>query len=179
MKNETSIQLLLRAATFAAEKHKSQLRKNADATPYINHPLAVAELLAREGHVDDPVVLAAALLHDTIEDTQTTREDLRERFGEEIASVVQEVTDDKSLPKQERKRLQIEHAPRLSARAKLVKLSDKICNVRDVADDPPKDWELPRRQEYFDWAKAVVDGLRGGSAPLEQKFDALFARRPR
>jgi GTP diphosphokinase / guanosine-3',5'-bis(diphosphate) 3'-diphosphatase len=176
--DETPVQLLLRAVTFAAERHKSQLRKNAEATPYINHPIAVAELLAREGQVDDVVVLAAAVLHDTIEDTQTTREEVQELFGADVAGVVAEVTDDKTLRKEERKRLQIEHAPHLTRRAKLVKLADKICNVRDVADDPPKDWPLQRRQEYFDWAKAVIDGLRGANGPLEAKFDALFARRP-
>lgn len=175
---ETSIQLLLRAVTFAAEKHKSQLRKNAEATPYINHPLAVAELLAREGHVDDISVLVAAVLHDTLEDTKTTREELERLFGAEVDGVVAEVTDDKSLLKEERKRRQIDHATGLSKRAKLVKLADKICNVRDVADDPPKDWSLARRQEYFDWAKSVVDRLRGVHPPLEAMFDELYSRRP-
>ncbi len=140
--NETPTQLLLRAMTFAAEKHKNQSRKNAGGTPYINHPLAVAELLAREGGVVDISVLVAAVLHDTIEDTETTSDELKNLFGPEVAEVVAEVTDDKSRPKAERKRLQVEHAARLSTRAKLVKLADKICNVRDVADDPPKDWPL-------------------------------------
>ncbi len=177
--NETPTQLLLRAMTFAAEKHKNQSRKNAGGTPYINHPLAVAELLAREGGVVDISVLVAAVLHDTIEDTETTSDELKNLFGPEVAEVVAEVTDDKSRPKAERKRLQVEHAARLSTRAKLVKLADKICNVRDVADDPPKDWPLARRQEYFDWAKSVVDRLRGVNEPLESKFDQLYARRPR
>ena len=177
--NETPTQLLLRAMTFAAEKHKNQSRKNAGGTPYINHPLAVAELLAREGGVADITVLVAAVLHDTIEDTETTRDELKTLFGPEVAGVVAEVTDDKSVPKAERKRRQVEHAAHLSPRAKLVKLADKICNVRDVADDPPKDWPLARRQEYFDWAKSVVDRLRGVNEPLESKFDQLYARRPR
>jgi len=124
-------------------------------------------------------VLVAAILHDTIEDTETTRAELESLFGKAVANVGAEVTDDKSLPKAERKRLQIEHAPHLSREAKLVKLADKICNVQDVAKDPPKDWPLSRRQEYFDWAKAVVDGLRGVSAPLEAKFDQLYGSRPR
>ncbi len=171
-------QLLLRAATFAAHKHKKQLRKNADATPYINHPLAVAELLAREGGVEDTAVLAAAILHDTVEDTATTPEELASIFGAEIAGIVAEVTDDKALKKEERKRLQIEHAPHLSQKAKLVKIADKICNVRDVADDPPKGWPLSRRQEYFEWAKAVVDGVRGVNAALEAAFDEAYARKP-
>ena len=177
--NESPTQLLLRAATFAAEKHKNQSRKNADGTPYINHPLAVAELLAGEGRIDDIAVLVAAVLHDTIEDTETTRDELEHLFGSEVAGVVAEVTDDKSRPKTERKRLQVEHAAGLSTRAKLVKLADKICNVRDVADDPPKDWPLARRQEYFDWAKSVVDRLRGVNGPLQSVFDQLYARRPR
>ena len=175
---ETSTRLLLRAASFAAAKHHDQRRKNPGGTPYINHPLAVAELLAREGGVEDPVVLVAALLHDTVEDTDATRADLERLFGAEVAGVVAEVTDDRTLPKEERKRRQVEHAPHLSGRARLVKLADKICNVRDVADDPPAGWSLGRRQEYFDWAKEVVDGLRGGNAALEAAFDALFGRRP-
>src|SRR5260370_36262727 len=130
--SEAPIQLLLRATTFAAEKHKNQSRKNAGGTPYINHPVAVAELLAREGGVDDITVLVAAVLHDTIEDTQTSLEELKNLFGPEVAGVVAEVTDDKLRPKAERKRLQIEHAAEPSSRAKLVKLADKICNVRDV-----------------------------------------------
>jgi len=177
--NDSPVSLLLRAATFAAEKHKTQKRKNTAQTPYINHPLEAARLLATEAGVTDVVVLLSAILHDTIEDTQTTREELEQLFGPEVASVVAEVTDDKSLLKAERKRRQIEHAPSLSIRAKLVKLADKICNVRDVADDPPAGWPLERRQEYFDWAKAVVDGLRGVSPVLEAKFDEMYRRRPK
>jgi guanosine-3',5'-bis(diphosphate) 3'-pyrophosphohydrolase len=177
--NDSPVNLLLRAATFAAEKHKRQKRKNAAETPYINHPLEATYLLATEAGVTDVVVLASAILHDTIEDTETTREELEQLFGPEVAGVVAEVTDDRSLPKAERKRRQIEHAPSLSLRARLVKLADKICNVRDVADDPPAGWSLERRQEYFDWAKAVVDGLRGVSPVLEAKFDEVYTRRPK
>jgi guanosine-3',5'-bis(diphosphate) 3'-pyrophosphohydrolase len=128
--------------------------------------------------VTDTVVLAAAVLHDTIEDTQTRVEELREHFGAEITAVVQEVTDNKKLGSAERKRLQVEHAPHLSNRAKLVKLADKICNVRDVASAPPADWPLERRQEYFDWAKQVVDGLRGIHRALEAVFDEAYRARP-
>ncbi|MFL5445666.1 MAG: HD domain-containing protein [Myxococcales bacterium] len=177
--NDSPVNLLLRAATFAAEKHKTQKRKNTAQTPYINHPLEVAHLLATGAGVTDVVVLVSAILHDTIEDTRTTREELEHLFGPEVAGVVAEVTDDKLLLKAERKRRQIEHAPSLSLRAKLVKLADKICNVRDVADDPPAGWPLERRQEYFDWAKAVIDGLRGVSPVLEAKFDDMYARRPK
>lgn len=169
---------LVTALDFAARKHRDQRRKDAEASPYINHPIALAHVLVQEGGIDDPIVLAAALLHDTIEDTETSRDELREKFGTEIAAIVAEVTDDKRLPKQERKRLQIEHAGTLSPRARLIKLADKICNLRDVVGAPPADWSLKRRREYFDWAKAVVDGLRGVNAKLEGVFDATFARRP-
>ncbi len=169
---------VLRAAAFAAHKHRNQRRKDAGASPYINHPLALAAVLAHEGGVDDPVTLAAALLHDTVEDTETTAQELASAFGAEVAAVVMEVTDDKTLPKPERKRLQVEHAATMSDRAQLVKLADKICNLRDVAASPPADWPLERRQAYFDWAKQVVDRLRGVHPGLEAVFDATFAARP-
>ena len=123
--------LILHAASFAAQKHRDQRRKDAEASPYINHPLALADILAREGDVTDARVIAAALLHDTVEDTETTIEELEERFGKRVAAVVAEVTDDKSLPKAERKRLQIVKAGSKSTEAKLVKLADKIANLRD------------------------------------------------
>jgi guanosine-3',5'-bis(diphosphate) 3'-pyrophosphohydrolase len=169
---------LIGALSFAADKHRNQRRKDEEASPYINHPIALARILAVEGGVDDAVVLCAAVLHDTVEDTQTSYEELVAQFGRDVADVVLEVTDDKALPKAERKRLQVEHAPRLSRAAKLVKLADKIANVRDVADHPPSEWPLERRREYFDWAKRVVDGLRGTHAGLEAAFDAAWARRP-
>ena len=167
------------AAAFAADRHRNQRRKDADATPYINHPLTLAHVLIAEGGVHDVRTIVAAILHDTIEDTQTTAEEIAQRFGRKVASIVQEVTDDKNLAKAERKAMQIEHAPHLSWRARAVKLADKICNLRDVADAPPKGWELSRRQEYFDWAKRVVDGLRGSHPRLERAFDEAYARRPR
>ena len=171
------ISRILDAATFAAERHRDQRRKGKDASPYINHPLALANLLAARGE-RDPVLLMAALLHDTVEDTATSFEDIARSFGAEVADIVREVTDDKSLPKAERKRLQIEHAARLSRRAKLVKLADKICNLHDIAVSPPTDWTLQRKREYFDWAKAVVDRMRGVSAELEALFDREYARKP-
>jgi len=169
---------LIGALSFAADKHRNQRRKDKEASPYINHPIALARILAVEGGVDDAVVLCAAVLHDTVEDTETSHEELAAQFGRETADVVLEVTDDKALPKAERKQLQVEHAPRLSHAAKLVKLADKIANVRDVADHPPSEWPLERRREYFDWAKRVVDGLRGTHGGLEAAFDAAYARRP-
>jgi guanosine-3',5'-bis(diphosphate) 3'-pyrophosphohydrolase len=169
---------LIDALSFAADKHRNQRRKDKEASPYINHPIALARILAVEGGVDDAVVLCAAVLHDTVEDTETSYDELAAQFGREIADVVLEVTDDKALPKAERKQLQVERAPQLSRAAKLVKLADKIANVRDVADHPPSEWPLERRRDYFDWAKRVVDGLRGTHAGLEAAFDAACARRP-
>ena len=170
--------LLLKALAFAAHKHRDQRRKDAEASPYINHPIALADVLVNEGGVADTEVLSAALLHDTVEDTDTTPDELERVFGPRIARIVAEVTDDKNLPKAERKRLQVEHAATISAEAKLVKLADKICNLRDVAERPPASWDLARRTEDFDWAKSVVDRLRGAHPRLEKAFDAAYAKRP-
>lgn len=168
-------QHLLKALEFAAEKHRDQRRKGVEASPYINHPIQVAEVLATFGQVDDLTTLTAAVLHDTIEDTDTTESDLEELFGEDVAKVVSEVTDDKSLPKHERKRLQVEHTPHLSDRAKKIKIADKTCNVRDIGSKPPADWDEARRNEYFDWAEAVVAGCRGVNKGLEDYFDRCVA----
>src|SRR3989440_5822275 len=176
MKGELA--LLLKALAFAAHKPRDQRRKDAEASPYINHPIALANVLVNEGGVTDIEVLCAALLHDTVEDTATTHEELVDAFGSRIARIVAEVTDDQRLPKAERKRLQIEHAPTISKEAKLVKLADKLCNLRDVAERPPAKWDLARRREYFDWARQVVDGLRGVHPRLEAAFDAAYEKRP-
>ena len=170
--------LLLKALAFAALKHRDQRRKNEAASPYINHPIALANVLWHEGGVRDATVLAAALLHDTIEDTDTKPEELRAVFGDAIAEIVLEVTDDKSLPKPERKRLQVEHAGHISQAAQLVKLADKICNVRDVAGEPPTHWDLERRRAYFEWALEVVDGMRGANPLLEAAFDEAYKAKP-
>ena len=167
--------LLIKALAFAAHKHRDQRRKDAEASPYINHPIALANVLCNEGGITDTNVLCAALLHDTAEDTQTTPEELTEQFGKAIRDIVMEVTDDKSLHKAERKQQQIEHAAHASHQAKLVKLADKISNLRDIVSTPPAGWDLNRKQEYFEWAKKVVDQVRGTSAPLESVFDACFA----
>ena len=169
---------LLIALEFAAHKHRDQRRKDASASPYINHPIALARLLAEDGGVTDAKTLVAAVLHDTIEDTDTTYDELRAQFGKKVADVVAEVTDDTSLPKPRRKALQIEHAPHMSKRAALVKLADKTCNLRDVTHNPPADWPLARRRQYFDWAKAVVDALPPVSKKLRRAFDAAHALRP-
>jgi len=169
---------ILEAMAFAAHKHRDQRRKDAEASPYINHPIAVADVLCNGGGVDDTEILCAAILHDTIEDTETTPEELAAHFGPRIRDIVLEVTDDKALPPPDRKRLQIEHAPHISRAAQLVKLADKLCNLRDVLDRPPANWPLQRRQAYFDWARAVVDGMRGANPALEALFDEVYARRP-
>ena len=170
--------LLLDALAFAAAKHRNQRRKDVDASPYINHPIALARVLSVEAGIHDETVIAAALLHDTIEDTETTYDELLARFGPAVASIVAEVTDDQNLAKAERKALQVAHAPHMSQGAKWVKLADKTCNLRDVASAPPAGWPLRRRQAYFDWAKAVIDGVRGTHPQLEALFDTAYAARP-
>lgn len=169
--------LVLRALEFAAEKHRGQVRKNAGATPYIHHPIALASLLWETG-VHDAETLAAAILHDTIEDTPATHAEIAGRFGKEIADIVAEVSDDKALSKPQRKQAQIDHAAHLSSRARLVKLADKTCNLRDMAENPPAGWSIERKREYFDWAKSVVDRIRGSDPALEALFDQAYAARP-
>ena len=168
----------VKAVAFAADKHRNQRRKDAEASPYINHPIALANVLANEGGVADVTVLCAAVLHDTIEDTETTPEELQAIFGPKVAAVVMEVTDDKSLEKSVRKQRQVEHAPHISKEAKLVKLADKICNLRDISRSPPAGWSLERQQAYFDWAGAVIDGFRGTHPVLEALFDDALAHKP-
>jgi guanosine-3',5'-bis(diphosphate) 3'-pyrophosphohydrolase len=175
---EDPIPWILRAAAFAADRHRNQRRKDEDASPYINHPIALACLLTYECLERDQTVIMAALLHDTVEDTDTSFSELERHFGSDVAGIVRELTDDKLLPKAERKRLQIEHAAHASRPAKLVKLADKICNLRDISTSPPADWSVERKREYFEWAKQVVDQLRGTHGRLEQLFDAEYARRP-
>jgi guanosine-3',5'-bis(diphosphate) 3'-pyrophosphohydrolase len=170
----TEVGQLLRAVLFSARKHRGQRRKDEDASPYINHPIEVAELIANVGGVGDLPTLMAAILHDTVEDTDSTAAELEESFGREVRLLVEEVTDDKRLLKEERKRLQVEHAPHLSARAKGIKIADKICNVRDVTHNPPPKWPLERRREYLRWAAEVVEGCRGANACLEARFDEVL-----
>jgi guanosine-3',5'-bis(diphosphate) 3'-pyrophosphohydrolase len=166
---------LLKAISFAANKHSSQRRKDSDASPYINHPIAVATVLASEGNVSEEILLIAAVLHDTVEDTETTFENLEEAFGIEVANVVREVTDDKSLPKATRKELQIEHARHASSRAKQIKIADKICNIRDILNSPPADWSVERRREYLEWTQKVVNGCRGVNPILDEAYDKALA----
>ena len=161
------MKLLLQAMRFATEKHSEQKRGNARQTPYINHPIEVAEHLANVGGVTDEDVLIAALLHDTIEDTDTTKEEISEHFGEIVADLVLECTDDKNLEKEERKRLQVVNAPKKSPGAKMIKIADKTCNLRAILSDPPMAWSTKRKKEYFEWAEKVVGGLLGVNEALD------------
>lgn len=170
---DRAIVLILKALDFAAEKHRNQRRKDVEAAPYINHPIEVARLIADVGGVTDTATVLAALLHDTVEDTTTTEVELREVFGEEVAALVMEVTDDKSLPKAERKERQVAHAPSLSHGARLVKIADKISNIRAVRDNPPEGWSAQRRRDYVAWGRRVVAGIRGTNEALEALFDQI------
>ena len=172
------LRLLLKALAFASHKHRDQRRKDADVSPYINHPIALANILCNEGDVTDIPVICGALLHDTVEDTDTTLQEVEREFGAAIREIVDELTDDKELPKAERKRRQVEYAAHASDEAKLVKLADKIANLRDMASRPPVDWSSKRQREYFDWAKDVVDRLRGVHTVLEAIFDTVYGMRP-
>ncbi len=165
---------LMRALDFAARKHRDQRRKGGAAEPYINHPAEVARLVAVATDGADPVCVLGALLHDTIEDTETTREELAREFGEEVAALVAELTDDKELSKSERKRLQLTSAPFKSDRVKLVKIADKTSNLSAIASSPPVNWDEQRKREYFEWAAKVVEGCRGVNARLEAAFDEAY-----
>lgn len=171
--------LLLKALSFAAYKHRHQTRKGSRPIPYINHPIALADLLVRTGQIRDPKTIAAALLHDTVEDTTATLKELRAKFGPVISRLVAEVTNDTRLSRKQQKRRQAELAPSLSRRARVLKLADKTCNLRDILQDPPVGWSLKRKQQYFDSAKCVVDKIRGTNCELEKAFDKAFAKRPK
>ena len=161
---------LTRAYHFAAQKHVDQRRKGEAAEPYVNHLAEVADLVARAtgGEVD---IVVAAILHDTVEDTATTFEELRTEFGPQVAELVAEVTDDKSLPKETRKALQVEHAAKASWGAQVIKLADKTSNLRTLAVSPPAGWSREQRDEYVAWAHRVVDGCRSANAWLAAQFD--------
>jgi len=165
---------LLNALSFSAQKHRHQRRKDRDGSPFINHPIEVTRLLAEVGKVSDLEVLIAAVLHDTLEDTETTPRELEDLFGAQVRLLVEEVTDDKSLEKAVRKELQVQKVPGLSAGAKLIRIADKICNVRDVTHSPPTHWEAVRRREYFDWTERVIAGCRGSNADLERLYDEVL-----
>lgn len=172
--------MLFEALHLAAERHKDQRRKGAGQAPYINHLIHVTFLLVETGKENDLQLLLAAILHDILEDTVSSKKDkqqlsqfIEDKFGKEVLGIILEVTDDKSLPKQERKRLQIQDAPQLSLKARKLKIADKTSNLMDISNHPPKDWDIERKKEYFTWAKDVVDKIRGCNKPLEKLFDKV------
>ncbi|RZF39063.1 hypothetical protein LSTR_LSTR006600 [Laodelphax striatellus] len=173
--NCNDVRLLVMCTNFAAEKHKTQRRKNVDKTPYINHPIGVANILSEAG-ISDVNILCAALLHDTVEDTDTTLEELEKEFGPVIAKIVAEVTDDMSLPSAERKILQVQHARACSHEAKLVKLADKLYNMRDLTKEKPENWTDERISAYYLWSKQVIDEIRGTNPIIEKQLDEIFRR---
>lgn len=166
---------LAEAYHFAAVRHVKQRRKGEAAEPYMNHLTEVAELVAQATDGTEPELIIAGVLHDTVEDTETDLEELVDRFGVRVASLVAEVTDDKSLTKQKRKELQIEHAAHASLGAKVIKLADKTANLRTLAASPPKDWDNARKREYLAWARRVVEGCRSANDRLAVQFDAAAA----
>lgn len=167
--------LLLKALRYSAEKHRDQRRKDSTQSPYINHLIQVAELLWDVGDVRDPSTLVAAVLHDSIEDTDATAEEIEALFGAEVAALVLEVTDDRSLPQPVRKQLQVDSAAHKSPKAKLIKLADKACNLTDIIHSPPPNWSPQRRRDYVLWGERVVAGLRGASPTLEAEYDTRLA----
>ena len=173
---DDSVGLILKAIRFVAEKHSNQRRNDSKSSPYINHPIRVAEILWTIGEVRDDTLLVASVLHDTVEDTDTSPDEITREFGEAVLSLVLEVTDDKSLPKQVRRQQQIETAPHATHPAKMLKLADKICNVRDLIDTPPRDWTRGRKREYLLWTEKVVAGLRGANARLETQYHGMYKK---
>jgi (p)ppGpp synthase/HD superfamily hydrolase len=173
---ENPVLLFARALDFAARKHVHQRRKGELAEPYVNHLSDVARLLAEATEGEDVAVVIAGLLHDTIEDTETTFAELAKEFGPKVATLVAEVTDDKALPKAECKRLQVETAPHKSPRARMIKLADKTSNLHSMIASPPKDWSSQRKREYIEWSGRVADGCRGVSPYLEREFERARER---
>jgi len=167
---------LLKAIEFAADKHKYQNRKDAEKIPYINHPIKVANTLIQVGKEENLELLVAAVLHDTIEDTDTKPKEIEEKFGKEVLDLVLETTDNKNLPKPVRKILQIKNATKKSDKAKKLQIADKICNVKDIIELPPVDWSTRRKLQYFDWAEKLVYKLRGVNPYLENLFDELIKK---
>ena len=169
------VSLFLKALHFAADKHRDQRRKDQNASPYINHPIYVAQILSDIAGIDDVEVLCGAVLHDTVEDTETSLNDIELAFGLRVARIVEEVTDDKSLKKNARKQAQIDHASHISREGALVKVADKIANIRDVGSSPPSDWSTERRQEYLGWAKEVVARCKPECPELVSYFEDSLA----
>jgi (p)ppGpp synthase/HD superfamily hydrolase len=171
-----AVRRILAAARFAAEKHAGQKRKGLAKEPYINHLIEVAELIATASETLDTNLVMAGLLHDTIEDTDTTVKDLEERFGSDVTGLVLEATDDKSLPKETRKALQIKTAPHKSPRAQTLKLADKVSNLRSLLASPPVEWSSDRKRQYGEWARQVVQGFTEPNGILKAQFDEAYAQ---
>jgi (p)ppGpp synthase/HD superfamily hydrolase len=157
--SEEEVHRILNATEFAAGRHQNQARRNKEHTPYIVHPLHVAHHLLMTGHIYDADILMAALLHDTIEDTETTLDELRSHFGYKVQHLVDELTDDKQLKKEERKRIQIQKASDISLEAALIMLADKLSNLSDILESPPIGWDEERTTHYFLWAQEVIKNL--------------------
>jgi len=172
----SAVQRILEAAQFAARHHATQKRKGEAGEPYINHLIEVAELIVSNSDLLDTNLVMAAFLHDVVEDTAVTPQELEQRFGHDVLSLVMEVTDDKSLPKEMRKAKQIENAHQQSPRAQILKLADKISNLRALLSSPPANWSVQRKLEYFEWARAVVSRLTDPNPALKAEFDRTYAR---
>ncbi len=168
------VNFILKALNFSAYKHRYQRRKGDEHLPYINHPIRVAYLVSEIGKVEDPVIIASAILHDVVEDTETSFDELKEEFGEKVASIVMEDTDDKRLEKKERKRLQIENAKDLSYGATIVRIADKIANIMDIVNSPPDDWSYERKKDYLQWAKSVVSKCKDYDGSVKDLKDYFF-----
>ena len=175
MKSQNTL-LLIKALSFSADKHRNQRRKDADATPYINHPINVVLTLMEIGKENNINLLVAAALHDTIEDTETKPEEIEKLFGKKVLAIVSEATDDKKLSKTERKLLQVTNAPHKSSKAKKLKLADKICNITDILNSPPTDWSKERKLDYLSWAEKVAVGLKGANVKLEKHLAKLIEK---
>jgi guanosine-3',5'-bis(diphosphate) 3'-pyrophosphohydrolase len=167
------MELFTDAILFAARAHNGQVRKDG-TTPYINHPLEVMHMLVHTAKVADTEILMAAVLHDVVEDTEVTSDEIADRFGLRISKLVLELTDDKHLDKEERKRQQLITADLISPSARLIRISDKICNVYDILYAPPGNWPVSRRIDYLNWAEAVIDKIRGTNEAMENRFDQLI-----
>lgn len=170
----TQLSQFISTAAFAADKHKDQRRKDASSTPYINHPLGVADILSQTGH-DDLPTLQAALLHDTLEDTDTTLAELEITFGSQVAHIVAECSDNKTQSKQVRKQIQIDKARTVSIKAKQVKLADKLYNLRDLQTNSPPDWDIRRIKEYFIWAGKVTRQIEDASPAITELLAQVYA----
>ncbi len=168
------IQEICSGVSFAAEKHRFQTRKNKEKTAYISHPIGVAYHLVDIGEVREISIIIGALLHDTVEDTQTTFEEIENKFGKQVASLVREVTDDKSLSREARQRLQVINASHKSKGAAQIKLADKLFNLSDLYNNPPPDWTQTRIDRYYEWAQSVVDRLPASNDKLHEAVEEII-----